>query len=32
MNLMLLFMNFEEMIRDNIQVGLDKLKTIIESN
>jgi|SRR5690625_2581032 len=31
MNLMLLFMNFEEMIGDDFQEGLNNLKTILES-
>lgn len=30
MNLMLLFMDFEKMIGDDFQVGLNKLKTIVE--
>jgi len=32
MNLMLVFMDFEEMIGDDFQEGLKKLKTIVENN
>ncbi|MDR7130908.1 putative damage-inducible protein DinB [Algoriphagus sp. 4150] len=31
MNIMMLFMDFEQMIGDDLQTGLDKLKTVLES-
>jgi hypothetical protein len=30
MNLMLLFMNFEKMIGDDLEIGLENLKSILE--
>jgi len=32
MNLMLLFMDFEQMIGDDLQTGLDQLKVVLEKN
>ena len=32
MNLMMLFMDFEQIIGDDLQTGLDKLKEVLESN